>query len=91
MADSNARVLLVLSQGVLDRARSLAGTMTAACKLPVSLQVVLRALIEEGLKREDHPGLLTNIERQAQAVRQRRRMARAVEARGGARTTRSAR
>src|SRR5207249_317012 len=47
--------------------------MTAAYKLPVSLQVVLRALIEEGLKREDHPGLLTNIERQAQAVRQRRR------------------
>jgi len=91
VADSNARVLLVLSQGVLDRARSLAGTTTAACKLPVSLQVVLRALIEEGLKREDHPGLLANIERQAQAVRQRRRMARAVEARGGARTTRSAR
>ena len=91
MADSNARVLLVLSQGVLDRARSLAGTMTAAYKLPVSLQVVLRALIEEGLKREDHPGLLTNIERQAQAVRQRRRTARAVGVRRGARSGRPAR
>jgi hypothetical protein len=91
VADSNARVLLVLSQGVLDRARSLAGKMTAACKLPVSLQVVLRALIEEGLRREDHPGLLANIERQAQAVRERRRMVRAVDARGGARSNRSAR
>lgn len=81
MTDSNARVLLVLSQDNLDRARSLAGKMTAASKLPVSLQVVLRALIEEGLRREDHPGLLSNIERQALAVRERRRMARAVDGR----------
>src|SRR2546422_1004163 len=64
------------------RARSLAGKMTAACKLPVSLQVVLRSLIEEALRREDHPGLLANIERQAQAVHQRRRMARAVDGTG---------
>jgi len=91
VADANARVLLVLSQGVLDRARTLAGRMTVASKLPVSLQVVLRALIEEALRREDHPGLLSNIERQAQAVRQRRRMARVVDGRGGVRSQRSAR
>src|SRR5438046_1404844 len=71
--------------------RAVWGTTAAHSTLPVSRQVVLRGPIEEGLKREYHPGLLTNIERQAQAVRQRRRMARAVEARGGARTTRSAR
>jgi hypothetical protein len=31
----------------------LAGKTTAALKLPVSLQIVLRALIEVGLKQED--------------------------------------
>src|SRR5436305_4965893 len=72
LGELNARVLLVLPQDILDRARALAGRTTAAYKLPVSLQVVLRALIEEALKRDDHPGLLSNIERQAQAVRQRR-------------------
>ena len=68
MGELSARVLLVLPQDVLDRARALAGRTTAAYKLPVSLQVVVRALIEEALKRDDHPGLLANIERQAQAV-----------------------
>jgi hypothetical protein len=76
MNEPNARVLLVLSQGSLDRARALAGKTTAAYKIPVSLQVVLRALIEEALRRQDHPGLLANIERQAHAVRERRRAAR---------------
>ena len=91
MGELSARVLLVLSQDVLDRARALAGTMTAAYKLPVSLQVVLRATIEEALKREDHPSLLANIERQAQAVRQRRRTARAVGVHGDVRSGRPAR
>jgi hypothetical protein len=91
LGELSARVLLVLPQDVLDRARALAGKTTAAYKLPVSLQVVLRALIEEALKRDDHPGLLSNIERQAQAVRQRRRTARAVGTRRGARSGRPAR
>jgi hypothetical protein len=45
-------------------------------KLPVSLQIVLRALIEEGLKRDDRPALLANVEGQAKAVRHKRSMAR---------------
>jgi hypothetical protein len=76
MADPQARVLLIMSQTAVDRARALAGKSTAALKLPVSLQVVLRALIEEGLTREDHPRLLANIESHAEAVRERRRTAR---------------
>jgi len=68
MFDSKARVLLVLPQDVLDRARVLAGRATTALKLPVSLQIVLRALIEEGLKREDR-AVLANVEAQAHTVR----------------------
>jgi len=49
MFENETRVLLVLPQDVLDRARVLAGKATTALKLPVSLQIVLRALIEEGL------------------------------------------
>jgi hypothetical protein len=84
-AEPNVRILLVLSRDVLDRARTLAGRMTATLKLPVSLQVVLRALIEEALRREDHPELLKNIESHAEAVRERRRAVRTVDRRGGAR------
>ena len=69
---NNTRVLLILSRDVLDRARVVAGKATAGLKLPVSLQIVLRALIGEGLKRGDHPGLLANIEDQANAVRHKR-------------------
>jgi hypothetical protein len=76
MLDNKTRVLLVLSQDVLDRARVLAGKATVMLKLPVSLQIVLRALIEEGLKRDDHPALLANVEGQAKAVRQKRSMGR---------------
>ena len=76
MFENKARVLLILSQDVLDRARVLAGKATTALKLPVSLQIVLRALIAEGLKREDHPALLANIEGQAKAVRHQRSLAR---------------
>ena len=72
MLENKTKVLLILSRDALDRARVLAGTATTALKLPVSLQIVLRALIEEGLRRVDHPALVANIERQAKAVRESR-------------------
>jgi hypothetical protein len=73
---NKTKVLLLLTQDVLDRARVLAGKATVALKLPVSLQIVLRALIEVGLKQEDRPVLLANIEDQAKAVRLQRSAAR---------------
>jgi len=69
MFTNRATVLLILQQDVLDRARVLAGKATAALKLPVSLQIVLRTLIEAGLRQKDRPVLLANIEDQAKAVR----------------------
>ena len=72
MLENKTKVLLILSQDVLDRARVFAGRATATLKLPVSLQIVLRALIGEGLKRSGHASLLANIEGQAKAVRQKR-------------------
>ena len=75
MFEQKAGVLLSLSQDVLDRARVMAGRATTALKLPVSLQIVLRALIGEGLKRDDHPALAANIEGQAKAVRHQRSVA----------------
>jgi hypothetical protein len=69
MVDDRTRVLLILPQRVLDRARVLAGKTTTTLKLSVSLQVVLRALIEDGLKRDGERTLLANIERQAREVR----------------------
>jgi hypothetical protein len=68
--------LLILPQEVVDRARSTAGKATTRLKLPVSLQIVLRAVIEEGLKRESARGVLARIETQARAVRDIRRAAR---------------
>ena len=76
MFTNTARVLLILPRDVLDRARVLAGKATATFKLPVSLQIVLRALIGEGLKRADDPALLANVEGQAKAVRHMRSVAR---------------
>ena len=76
MFEQKTRVLLVLPQDVLDRGRALAGKATTALKLPVSLQIVLRALIEEGLKRAGDGNLLANIEGQARAVRRIRKLAR---------------
>ncbi len=76
MFENRTRVLLVISQDVLDRARVLAGRATITLKLPVSLQIVLRALIEEGLKRAGDRVLLANVEGQAKAVRHIRSTAR---------------
>ena len=75
MFQNGSRVLLILPQDILDRARVLAGKATAALKLPVSLQIVLRALIGEGLKRGGDRNLLTNIEVQALAIRHIRSLA----------------
>ena len=69
------RILIILPRGLADRARGLAGRATVSFKLPVSLQIVLRALIEEGLKRPTDPTLVDNIGRQADTVRQIRRAA----------------
>jgi hypothetical protein len=81
MATNKTKVLLMLTQDVLDRARVLAGQETTALKLPVSLQIVLRALIEVGLKRHNQPALLANVEGRARAVRHQRSVVR----RGGPR------
>jgi hypothetical protein len=75
MFENKTKVLLILPRDALDRARVLAGKATTAFKLPVSLQIVLRALIEEGLAREGNRNLLANIEGQAQAVRRIRSLA----------------
>jgi len=72
LLENKTRLLLILSQDALDQARVIAGKSTTALKLPVSLQIVLRALIWVGLKRESHPALFANIESQARAVRLRR-------------------
>ena len=80
MLENRTSVLLSLSRHVLDRARVVAGEATITFKLPVSLQIVLRALIEDGLKRDGHPALLANVEGQAKAVRHTRSMARRARA-----------
>lgn len=74
MFEHEGRVLLILSRDVLDQTRVLAGQATAALKLPVSLQIVLRALLDVGLQQEHHSALLATIEGQAKAVQQRRRL-----------------
>ena len=76
MFPDKTRILLIVPQNVLDRARVFAGKATITLKLPVSLQIVLRALIEEGLKLGSRPALLANVERQAHAVRHIRSTAR---------------
>jgi hypothetical protein len=72
MFTNKTKVLLIVTQDVLDRARVVAGKSTTALKLPVSLQIVLRALIEVGLKPDNHPALLANVAGQARAVRRQR-------------------
>jgi hypothetical protein len=76
MFERETRVLLILPRDLVDRARGLAGRATMSMRLPVSLQIVLRALIEEGLKRPGDTGLMTNVSRQAETVRRIRSEAR---------------
>ena len=73
MFQREARVLVILPRDLVDHARMLAGRATMSMRLPVSLQIVSRALIEEGLRRPTDPGLLANVSRQAEAVRRIRR------------------
>ena len=70
MFEDRARVLLILPQEVLDRARVFAGEAITKLKGPVSMQMVLRALIDEGLKRERDRAILANIEEQVRAMRE---------------------
>ena len=68
MFEDKTRVLLALPQEVLDRARVFAGSATTRFKRPVSLQMVLRALIDEGLRRDGDRAILANIEAQIHAI-----------------------
>jgi hypothetical protein len=68
MFEDKTRVLLALPQEVLDRARVFAGSATTRFKRPVSLQMVLRALIDEGLKRDGDRAILANVEAQIHAI-----------------------
>src|SRR5207302_3867690 len=69
---SKSRVLLILPQEIVDRARVFAGKAMIALKLPVSLQIVFRALIEHGLRRGGDRALLASVASEATAVHQRR-------------------
>jgi hypothetical protein len=68
--EDRARVLLILPRDVMDRARVFAGEAMTKLKGPVSLQMVLRALIDEGLKRDRDRAIVANIESQVRAVRE---------------------
>ena len=83
MLENKTKVLLILSQDVVDQARIVAGKATITLKLPVSLQIVLRALVEDGLKRDDHSTFLANVESQAKAVRRLRSVARRAQGNPG--------
>ena len=67
--EDHTRTLLILPQALLDRARVFAGETTSKLKRPVSLQIVLRALIDEGLKRDGDRAVFANVDAQVQAVR----------------------
>jgi hypothetical protein len=68
MFEDKTRVLLVVPREVVDRARVYAGAATTKLKRPVSLQMVLRALIDEGLKRDGDRAILANVKEQVQAI-----------------------
>ncbi len=76
MFEDKTKVLLILPREILDRARVYGGQATTKFKRPVSLQMVLRALIDEGLKRDGDRAILANVEGQVQAVRRIRSQAR---------------
>ncbi len=84
MFEHKARVLLILPQEVLDRARVFAGEAITKLKGPVSLQMVLRALIDEGLKGPRDRAILANIDAQVRAVRALRSRARRATSRRSA-------
>lgn len=67
-----SRVLLILSPEIVDRARVFAGKAMVALKLPVSLQIVFRVLIEQGLKRGGDRALHARVASEATAVHRRR-------------------
>jgi len=69
MFADQTRTVLLLPQALLDRARVFAGEATSQLKRMVSLQMVLRALIDEGLKQDGGRAVLANVEGQAQAIR----------------------
>ena len=69
MFEDETRVLMILPRHLVDRARTLAGRTTTSMRLPVSLQIVFRALIEEGPKRTGDEAIVANIGRQAETVR----------------------
>jgi hypothetical protein len=91
MFDDETRVLITLPRDLADRARGLAGRATTSMKLPVSLQIVIRALIEEGLRRPGDHALLANVGRQAETVRRIRSEARRRPAPPSAHASRTAR
>jgi len=68
MFEDKTRVLLVIPRELLDRARVFAGSATTKFKRPVSLQMVLRAFIDEGLKRDGDRAVLANVEDQIHAI-----------------------
>jgi hypothetical protein len=70
MFEAKVRVLLILPREVMDRARVFTGEAITRLKGPVSLQMVLRAFIDEGLKRDSQRAILANIESQVRAVRE---------------------
>ncbi len=90
MFADETRVLMILPRQLVDRARTLAGRTTTSMRLPVSLQIVFRALIDEGLKRPGDEALLANIGRQAETVRRIRTESRRRPAASGARRRRPA-
>jgi hypothetical protein len=90
MFEDETRVLMILPRHLVDRARTLAGRSTTSMRLPVSLQIVFRALIEEGLKRPGDEAIVGNIGRQAETVRRIRSQSRRRPAPRNARRARSA-
>ncbi len=68
MFEDKTRVLLVIPRDLLDRARVFAGSATTKFKRAVSLQMVLRAFIDEGLKRDGDRAVLANVEDQIHAI-----------------------
>ncbi len=86
MFDRKSKILLILPEDMLDRARALAGVLTTKLKRPVSLQMVIRGFVDEGLKRGRDRAFLDNVDAQVRAVRRiRRRLPSGADARANLR------